>query len=373
MKIPPAQPYFSPDEIESILVKIKQSLQKGSLTRGPYIQEFELQFAKYIGVDYAIAVNSGTCSLEIPLRAFGVNGSEVIVPTNSFVATANAVIFAGGIPVLAEIEKGTLCLDPNDLQNRLTSKTAGVIVVHIGGLPHPGIKKIKEFCRKHNLFLIEDAAHAAGAEVNGIKAGALCDAGSFSFFPTKMITTGEGGMITTNDENIYKKALSLRHHGIKMGTNVHDTLGYNWRMPEINAILGVSQLSQLEDFISKRTKLAQRYNTLLKSIKEISPILGPDNVRHCFWKYPIIIEKGIDCESVVRRLADEYQIGTRSLYNPPIHLQPYYRENYGYKEGDFPIAEDILSRVICLPMYADLKGNEVDYVCKSLLKIFDYN
>ena len=370
MKIPPAQPYFPPAEIEFSISKIREALESGQLTNGQNVREFEKKFADYIGVNYAVAVNSGTCSLEIPLRALGVKDCEVIVPTNSFVASANAVIFAGGHPVLAEIESKTLCMDPDDLPNRLTSKTAGVIAVHIGGLPCPGIDKIKRFCDKHNLFLIEDAAHAHGAEIGGVKAGALSDAGSFSFFPTKMMTTGEGGMITTNNETVYQKALSLRHHGIKKGTNIHDTLGYNWRMSEIAAILGISQLTQLENFINGRQALAGRYNSQLKNLKEqINPIHLPDSIRHSYWRYPVILEEGLDQKLVAQRLKDEFEIRTRALYYPPIHLQPYYKENFGYKEGDFPIAENILNRVICLPLFVTMKDIEVDYVCESLSKV----
>jgi len=371
MKIPSAQPYFPPEEIESTLSKIREALRSGCLTQGPYVRDFERRFAEYIGVRFAVAVNSGTCSLEIPLRALGATGREVIVPTNSFVASANAVIFAGGYPVLAEIESETLCLDPDDLPRHLSSKTAGVMVVHIGGLPCPRMEEIKEFCNQHNLFLIEDAAHAHGAEIGGVKVGALTEAGSFSFFPTKMITTGEGGMITTNNKELYQKALSLRHHGIKMGANIHDTLGYNWRMPEITAILGLSQLSQLEYFISRRQALANRYNRQLAGLEQIKPINPPDGIRHCYWRYPVILEKGLDRLLVVTRLKDEFGIETRGLYYPPIHLQPYYKGKFGYKEGDFPVAEDILRRVICLPIFVRMKDNEVDYVCEALSRALE--
>ena len=199
MKITNAKPFFPNEDIDSILNDIKDSLRTGVLTFGPNVEKLEREFADYVGVKHAIAVNSGTSALEIALRYFELNGGEVIVPTNSFVASANAVIFAGGKPVLADIKKETLCIDPNEIRKKISANTKGVMVVHLAGLIPPEMKEIQEICKENNLFLIEDAAHAPGASIDNKKAGNLGDVGCFSFFPTKPMTTGEGGIITTND------------------------------------------------------------------------------------------------------------------------------------------------------------------------------
>jgi perosamine synthetase len=363
MKITNAKPYFPTDDIEPILNDIKESLITGSLTFGPNLSKLEKEFSEYTGTKYSIAVNSGTSALEIALRFYDLDGGEVIVPTNSFVASANAVVFAGGKPVFADIKKETLCIDPEDIRKKITSKTKGIMVVHLAGLIPPEIDEIQEICKQNGLFLIEDAAHAHGASVDRKKAGSLGDVGCFSFFPTKPMTTGEGGIITTNNEKLYEFAKVLRHHG-KEGS-VHTKIGYNWRMSEINAILGIYQLHRLDEFIKKRNYVAKRYVDELSNLENLTLIDVPANTRHSFWKYPVILNS-IKAPNLEKLFSEKYQIALGTIYYPPIHLQPFYKENFGYSDGMLPVSEDILLRETCLPMFVDISDEMIDTVIKCV-------
>jgi dTDP-4-amino-4,6-dideoxygalactose transaminase len=367
MKVVAAKPFFTEEDMEGIVQDIKQCLRDGTLTLGPKVREFEELFAKYIGVKHAIAVNSGTSSLEIPLKFFNVKDREVIVPTNSFVASANTVVFAGGRPIITDIKRETLDLDPADALKKITPKTKGIMVVHLAGFIPPEMDEIKRICEEKGLFLIEDAAQAQGATFNGQKAGSLGDVGSFSFFPTKVMTTGEGGMITTNSDELAEFARSMRHHG-RVGV-LHSRLGYNWRMSDLNAIVGIYQLKRLEEFVKERNCLAARYTAGLKMIKGIRPIFVPPNIRHCYYKYPVLLEGTMDARTLEKILQEKYDISTATLYQPPIHLQPLYREMFGYKEGDLPVSEVVLSKhELCLPMFVGLTNEQVDYVLEALAK-----
>lgn len=365
IKVPAAKPFFSDGDIKKILSDIDASLRSGALTSGPNVKKFEDSFSQYIGVKHAIAVNSGTSSLEIPLRYFDVKNKEVIVPTNSFVASANAVYFAGGRPVLADIREDTLCLDPDDLEKRITSKTKGVIIVHLAGLIPHQMKEIRQICENHNLFLIEDAAQAHGASIDGKKAGSLSDAGSFSFFPTKPMTTGEGGIITTDNGNLDKFARSLRHHGIE-GRDNYPRFGYNWRMSDINAIIGIHQLARLDFFVKKRNETARKYAEKLSKLKNVKTIKVPSNTVHSYYKFPIILP--FDTTELQKTLKEKHEIETSFLYYPPIHLQPVYQKHFEYKSGMMPVSEDVLKRMICLPMFVGITDEQIYYVIESLAK-----
>jgi dTDP-4-amino-4,6-dideoxygalactose transaminase len=365
MKITNAKPFFPQDDIPLILDEIKKSLEAGILTFGPNVSRLEKEFAEYAGVKNAIAVNSGTSALEIALRYYDLKGGEVIVPTNSFVASANAVILAGGKPVFVDIKQETLCLDPDDVKKKITSKTKGIMVVHLAGLIPPEINEIKEICEEKNLFLIEDAAHAHGSSLNDKHAGSFGDVGCFSFFPTKPMTTGEGGIITTNNEEIAEFAKIVRHHG-KEG-NEHTKIGYNWRMSEINAILGVYQLNRLDEFVRARNRIASRYVEELDSMKELSLIPVPENAIHSFWKYPVLLNS-IKAPELEVRFREKYEIALGTIYYPPIHLQPYYIQEFGNKPGMLPVSEDVLLRETCLPIFVDMTDEMVDSVIMAIKK-----
>ena len=360
-----AFPVFDEESIRKILSDMESTLRSGVLTNGLHVKEFERKFAEYIHTKYAVAVNSGTSNLEIALRYFGVKNSEVIVPTNTFIATANSVLFAGGKPVFADMREDTLCVDPVDVERKISSKTVGVIVVHIAGLVCPQIRELSKLCKDHGLFLIEDCAHAHGAMIDGVKAGALSDAGCFSFYPTKIMSTGEGGMITTDNSGLAEAAVMMRNHG-QNSQSLMVMLGHNWCMSEVNAILGERQLANLEFFVNQRNKLAQIYNECLLDVEGVSPITKPSGIRHSYYKYTVKLDKGINVEKVSKMLKMEYNIETGHLYYPPVHLHPYYRENFGTGEGMFPIAEDVLPRVLCLPLHVAIAEESVPYITKAL-------
>ncbi len=365
MKVPAAKPFFSDGDIKKILSDVEFSLRNGTLTLGPSVKKFEELFAEYTGVKHAIAVNSGTAALEIALRYFDIGNKEVIVPTNSFVASANTVYFAGGKPVLADIMEDTLCLDPDSLMEKITDKTKGVMVVHLAGLIPPQMKEIMKICEDNGFFLIEDAAQAHGASTDNKKAGSLADGGCFSFFPTKPMTTGEGGMITTDDGELDKFARSLRHHGIE-GRDNYPRIGYNWRMSDINAIIGIHQLARLDSFIKERNSVAKKYQEKLSKMKNVTTFEVPPNIVHSYYKFPVILP--FETAELQKTLKEKYEIETSFLYYPPIHLQPLYQNQFGYKSGMLPVAEDVLKRMICLPMFVGITDEQINYVAESLAK-----
>jgi perosamine synthetase len=360
-----ASPFFDEKSSEQILNEIRITLKSGILTDGPQVAEFEKKFAGYTHTNNAIAVNSGTAALEIMLRFLNVKRKEVIVPTNTFVATPTSVLFSGGKPVFADMKSETLCLDFDDVVKKVTSKTAGIIVVHISGLICPEIAELRNFCKDNKLFLIEDAAHAHGATIGGQMAGGLCDGGAFSFYPTKIMTTGEGGMITTNDPTMASAAYSMRNHGLN-SDRIMMMLGDNWCMSEITAIIGKYQLAQLDEFIKKRNTIAKYYQGRLKNMTGISLFEVPDNIRHSYYKYPIRINNNVDRDKVALTLRREFGIDTGSIYYPPCHLHPWYQKNFGTREGTFPVSEGVLKKILCLPMHVGLTDEIVQYVIDSL-------
>jgi len=361
-------PYFPMEDIEKMKDYMGKILQSGMLTIHTFTKEFEDQFAKLCGVKYAIAVNSGTSALEIALRALKVkNGDEVLVPTNTFTATAATVIFAGAKPKLTDINSKTLCIDAENVQKNLTPKTKAVIVVHIGGLICPEIDEIREICQEKKIFLIEDAAHAHGSTINQRSAGALGDAGCFSFYPTKVITTGEGGIITTNDDEIAKKARILRDQGKEsFNSNIIVDLGYNWRMPEISAAIGLTQLKRLPEIIEKRNKIAKYYDKALKENVNIEPLKIPTNILNNYYKYVAFLDENLDREKLKEKLRAKGVKCSGEVYWPPLHLQPVYRQLLNTKEGDFPNAESACKRMICLPLYTQMTIEDAQYVIEKL-------
>jgi len=372
MQIPAAKIYFSEEDRKNILKQVDGILESGQLTLGKYTRELEEKFAKYVGVKYAVAVNSGTSALEIPLRALEIQGFSVIVPTNTFFATPASVIHAGGKVIFADMTEN-LCLDPDSVKQKIQKDTKGIIIVHIGGVVPPQIKEIQEICRQHNLFLIEDAAHAHGSTLNGKPAGTFGDAAAFSFYPTKVMTSGEGGMIVTSDENIYKRALVFRDQG-KAGffDNVHTEMGYNWRMSEVHAAIGLSQFARLDEFIATRRRIALIYDRELEVINRVTAVKIPSSVKSNYYKYTAILDTGIDRASLKRELKEKYKVNlSGEVYELPCHLQPIFKDSYGFNGGEFPIAEDLCQRQICLPVFATMTDEQAKYTINSLKKVLE--
>jgi perosamine synthetase len=378
MQIPSTKPFFSEGDIEEILDKVRSILRSGRLILGPFTHKLEASFRDYCGVKHAVAVSSCTAALEIALRYFNVAGKEVIVPTNTFIASSNAVIYSGGTPVLADIKSDTLCLDPADLLKRMTAETKGVIVVHLAGLPCPDIEEIQELLREKHLFLIEDVAHAHGAMINNRKTGSLGDAGCFSFYPTKVMTTCTGGMLTTNDDSLAEYAISLRHHGVgkklsKIATgsdlNAIENMGNDWLMDEISALLGIYQLKRLEANIQRRNEIAQMYAEGLKDLENVKLFTVPLNIRHSYYKYPVLLSMNTDKSKFIQKMKSECNISVGSVYDPPCHLQPVYQRLLGFHIGMFSTAEATLTKVACLPMFQQMTDQEVEYILQSVRKI----
>ena len=365
-----AQAYsFSPQDIAYITGEFRQLLEGHEfLTLGRYGEQFEQEFAQYHAAPYAVATNSGTGALEVILRALGVEGKEVIVPANTFAATAFAVIRAGARPVFADIQPD-LTLDPTDAARRITEQTAAVITVHIGGLISPATIEVSGLCRSRNIPLVEDAAHAHGSTLNGKAAGAFGVAAAFSFFSTKVMTTGEGGMIVTADERLERIARVLRDQGKVGGGNYHESCGYNWRMPEVQAIMGLAQLRRLNEFITRRQEIAAIYDRLLARVPGLELLPVPASVHHNYYKYVAFV-RGIAPEEIKVRLRRAYQIALGGyVYELPLHEQPVFRAFY---QESLPVAEELCRQHICPPIYPDLTDEQAEFVGQSLRQeLFD--
>lgn len=369
LNIPAAKPYFPVEDMPALMEDIKQVIQSGILTGGPNVLKFEEEFAKCVGTKYAVSVSSGTASLEILMRYFKIKGKEVIVPTNTFVATANAVVLAGGRPVFADMDPDSLCIDLKSIKKKVTSKTKGVSVVHIAGMVCPEMEEIREFCNKKDLFLIEDAAHAHGATYKNKKAGNLSDAGSFSFFPTKVMTCGEGGMITTNDPKLDEFARMLRSHGVRRETLLMEQLGNNWRLPELSAVVGRHQLKYLDSFVKRRNEIAKQYDSKI-SVKGKSNLVQTNKKGiHSYYKYCLKLDEKISKQEFCCAMKEKHGVSIGTCYWPPVHKNPYYEKNYVLKKNELANSETVLDRVVCLPMHAGMTDHEVQYVIESFLDV----
>jgi dTDP-4-amino-4,6-dideoxygalactose transaminase len=374
MNIPAIKPYFG-NYLQNILEDIKLCLESGELTQGHYLSEFETEMKNISGTEYAIGVNSGGTALELVLKAICIKDKEVIVPTDTFIATASSVIQAGGKPMFADIRKETLCLDIEDVLRKITGKTAGIIMVHMFGLIDPDLEKIKNVCKDKVLFLVEDAAHAHGASIDGKKAGNLGDAGCFSFYATKIATTGEGGMITTNNKEMYEELLRLRNHGKSLTEPVHEMVSNNYRLPEIPSIIGIYQLRILEENISRRNAIANIYYKELGNTTGLQLLPRYEKLINSYWRFPVLLDKEVDRKLLQDRLHKNHQIRITWMYEPLCHLQPVYTKMFGYKKGDLPVAEDCMNRLICLPCYLGLSdesvGRVIDGIKKEIISILE--
>jgi perosamine synthetase len=367
-RIPAARIVFSAQDREEILRMIDQSLQSGSLTLGPRTREFEEAFAHRHDVPHAIAVSSGTSALEIIFRILDVKDREVVIPTNTFFATAAAAIHAGGLPRLADVSPDTLALSPSTLEAALTPRTAVVVLVHIGGFITPEIDVIRQMCDDRGIFLVEDAAHAHGASFGGRAAGSFGEAAAFSFYPTKVMTSGEGGMITTGDEQLRDEAVIYRDQG-KAGFlgGDHVRMGYAWRMSELHAAVGLIHLSHLDEAIATRRRVAARYDQELVGLHGCRPLALPADSISNYYKYVVLLDPGIDRAELKRELAERTGVSlSGEVYASPLHRQPIFAD----LEGDsFPVADDVCARHICLPVHSDMTDDEADYVVRSLASV----
>jgi dTDP-4-amino-4,6-dideoxygalactose transaminase len=366
MRIPPARIYFSEEDRATITKAIDEVLSTGQLTLGKYGKQLEDEFAAFIGAKHAVVVNSGTSSIQIPMHIYDVRGKEVLVPTNTFFATALGVLHAGGIPRFVDCDPETFSVDMDSLRSQITGKTAGIVVVHIGGIVTPHMAEIQELCTKHGLFLFEDAAHAHGSSYKGKKAGLFGEASSFSFYPTKIITSGEGGIIVTNSDRFNEESRLYRDQGKATFTaNIHNKLGYNWRMSEPHAIIGLQHFRHLPAFIEERNRLARVYDRGLASVPGVKPLTLAEGTVSNYYKYIAMLDEKIDRAKLKKVLREKYDVGlSGEVYELPVHLQPYFEGKY--KRGDLPKAEYLCAHHICMPLYANMTDADAEYTVASL-------
>ena len=370
INIPLLRLKYTDEEIKFIQDGVKDILESGYLTMGSKVKEFEEEFSNFIGSKYAVAVNSGTSSLEIPLRALGVYNKTIIVPTITFMATPLAVIHAGAKVIFVDVIPEDLSIDPDDLRRKITNDTAGIILVHIGGIISPQLQEIEKICKENGLFLIEDAAHAHGSAINGKKAGTLGLCGSFSFYPTKVLNTAEGGMITTDDKTIFEKSLIFREHGKRdHNFNIHTELGYNWRFSELHALLGLQQMKIVDDIISKRQQIAKIYDEKLNEVNGITLVKIPDHIECSYYKYILYLDKKYNRDEIKNRLKKEYNISLPGeVYAEACHKQPVFQKYNNLvlnNNNKFPGADHVTDNQLCLPLYPSLSIDEVLYIIDS--------
>jgi dTDP-4-amino-4,6-dideoxygalactose transaminase len=329
--------------------------------------EFEKSAAVMAGTKLACGVNSGGTALELVLEALGLNGAEVIVPTDTFVATPNSVIRAGGKPIFADISSENLSITLRSIQSVCSAKTKGVIIVHMFGIMSSEIGAIKEYCRQHNLFLLEDAAHAHGATYAGSPAGSLGTAGCFSYYATKVISTGEGGIITTDDETLAAAVKSLRDHGRAATGGLFDRAGNNFRLAEIPALLGVYQHKRLQQIVEHRRSIAAIYYDLLKDAESLTPIDPLPHDQHAYWRYPVLADKGVNRFQLQDIMADKFQTRITWMYEPLCHQQPFYLDKYEYSPIIMPISEDVIGRLVNLPTHMNINFDDAEKIARGLL------
>lgn len=360
--IPPAKPYFPQSDIDEFKSNVEKILHSGMLTLGEFTKQFEQAFATGANVKHAIAVNSGTSALEISLRTQKLqHGDEIIVPTNTFGATAAAVVLSGGRPVITDINADSLTLDAEIVEKAITKQTRGVMAVHIGGLICPDIAGIKRVCDEYDLFLIEDAAHAHGSKMDGKSAGSFGAAGCFSFYPTKVITSGEGGIITTNSDNIDSTARILRDQGKEsFNSNRIVMVGYNWRIPEFCAALGFLQLKRLPEFIENRNRIARIYDKFLDEEK-IERLITPQNALNNYYKYTFFLPDRVD-RNQFKASCRQRGVGFGGeVYWPPLHMQPAYQE-YASSNTSFETANNRCQRMVNPPMFSQMTNDQAERV-----------
>lgn len=366
MDIPLCKPDIGKEEINLV----KEVLESGWLANGPKNKEFEESFAKYIGTKHAISLNSCTSALQLAIEAQNIKG-QVILPSFTFVASANSVITAGAKPVFVDIEYETCNINPDKIEKAITKKTQAIMPVHFAGQPCK-MDAIKEIAEKHNLKVIEDSAECIGGKFKNKKAGTF-GIGCFSFYPTKNITTGEGGMLTTNDEEFAKKAEALKAHGItssaferekkeKPWLRAASYAGYNYRLCDVLAAIGISQLKKVESMNEARRKHAKYLNERLSDIKHIDAPLEAKDCKHVYQAYTIKLSEKINRTQFINTLRKN-GIGASVHFDPPVHMQPYYR-SFGH--NDLKITEKVSRNIVTLPMYPQLTDEQLDFMIKAI-------
>jgi perosamine synthetase len=364
--IPLAKPNIGKEEIESVI----RVLKSGALSLGPKLKEFEKRFSEYIGTRYAIAVNSGTSGLHLCVKSLGISkGEEVITSPFSFIASANCVLYEKAKPVFVDVKEDTFNIDPKKIEEKITEKTKAILPVHVFG-QSCDMDPIIKIAKKYNLRIIEDACESIGTTYKEKKAGTFGDCAVFAFYPNKQITTGEGGMIVTNNEKISELCKSMSNQGRTSKEWLsHETLGYNYRMDEMSAALGVEQLKRIDYFLKKRKEIADMYIEKLKGIEKIILPSIKEHAISSWFVFPVRIKGNRNDRDKIIEALQKQGIQSKAYFYPCIHLQPFYKKEFSYKEGDFPIAEQISNSILILPFYTEMNEKIVNKVVSSLNNI----
>ena len=371
----PLYKIYSDDEDINLITKI---IRRGSeWAIGPEIEEFENAIKNYVGVDYCAVLNSGTSSLHATLLAFGLGaGDDILVPSFSFVSTANSVLFTNATPSFVDIEETTFGLNPKLISGKTSTSTKAILPMDYGGQSCK-IDEISKIARDEKLLLIEDAAESLGSSINSNKVGSFSDASIFSFCGNKVLTTGEGGAVVTNSEEVIQKIKLIRSHGRFDKTNyfenpekpMYQDLGYNWRMSSITAALGISQLNKLDKIIKMRQKNAAFISSRLKKFPQIITPISPDGYEHIYQMYTIRLPT-----SKIRNDLRNHLLAKRifsKVYFDPIHLTPFYRKKFNFKEGDLPVTEKISQQILTIPLFPNMTMEEKNYLVDSISEFFD--
>ncbi len=368
-KLGMSSPDLAPGDIELV----HQVLQTPYLSMGPMIESFEKEWARFTGTRFAVGVSSGTAGLHLAVIAAGIEpGDEVITTPFSFVASSNVMLYQGAQPIFADIDPKTMNIDPNQVEDKIQARRAqggrvkAILPVHVFGQPCD-MDALTELARRYDLTLIEDACEAIGAKYKGRDVGTFGHASVFAFYPNKQMTTGEGGMLVTDDPEYASLFRSLRNQGRdENGTWLHHIrLGYNYRLDEMSAALGLAQLRRIEELLVKRDRVAQMYNQRLARMERVrTPYIAPDTTRLSWFVYVIRLDPSIDRDAVMQTL-EQNGIPSRP-YFACIHLQPFYRERFGFREGDFPVTESVARSTLALPFHNNLDESQIDLVCETL-------
>jgi len=366
--IPLARPDITEKEKQAVLAVLDSNM----LSLGPKLNEFEQKIATYAGTQYAIACNSGTSGLHMIIAALGIkDGDEVITTPFSFISSSNCMLFERAKPVFVDIDEKTYNLDTTQIEEKITERTKAILPVHVFGQP-ANMNDIRRIALKHGLAIIEDSCEAIGAEWNGKKAGTMSNAGVFAFYPNKQMTTGEGGVVVTNNENLAKLCCSLRNQGRGIDTQWlnHVRLGYNYRMSDISCALGIAQLERIDEILAKRQRVADFYMEKLKDVEGVILPTIDERAKMSWFVFVIRFEPWINRNLVMQTLLDR-GVGCRPYFTA-IHLQPFYREMFGYKEGDFPVTEHVARGTLAIPFFNNITEEQIDSVVTEVRKAIQY-
>lgn len=364
MAINIVKPYFSESSRRQISEGIDQILTSGQLMTGEFTDKIEDEFAAFVGTESAVTVNTCTTALQICLQYFDVEGCEVLIPAGGFLTDLSAVVWAGGTPVLVDIDPDTLALDLDDLERKRTDKTKGIIWVHLTGVISHHYKEIKAFAERHGLFLLEDAAHAHGAKIDGHMAGTIGDAGCFSFFPTKVITAGTGGMITTDDPALVRYAKEVRLLGRDIETGDIVRVGNDWFMDELRACVLYYQFQELDQFLERRRAIADRYRQGFANQPGLRLLPLEAGNLPAYYQFVVHLDPSIDRDGVSKALKEKHGIGAKRIYIP-LHQEKIFTQ---YDDGSLPRSEEALNHSICLPMHVQLTDADVDQVIAAMIE-----